>query len=271
MSSTTDSCAIFRRLHESGCFVMPNPWDVGSARVLEQLGFPALATTSSGLAWSLGRQDNSVSRNDTIAHMRKMTAAVNVPINADFEGGFARKPSDVARNVKIATTTGVAGLSIEDSTGDEADPLFEFEHAVERIRAARRAIDDSGTGIVLTARSEGFIVGRPDLAETIRRLTAYAEAGGECLFAPGLRSIEHIKEIVAAVAPKPVNVLVGSGFTTLAELTAAGVRRISVGGALARSAWAGFLGAAKEISEHGTFTRLEGGVPFADMNKFFEE
>ena len=269
MSSSTDSCAIFRRLHESGCFVMPNPWDVGTARVLEQLGFPALATTSSGLAWSLGRQDNGVSRNDTIAHMRKMTAAVDVPINADFEGGFARKPSDVARNVKIATTTGVAGLSIEDSTGDEADPLFEFELAVDRIRAARRAIDDSGTGIVLTARSEGFIVGRPDLAETIRRLTAYAEAGAECLYAPGLSTLQDVASVVKALAPKPVNVLVGSDFTTVAELADAGVRRISVGGALARAAWGSFLYAAAEIAEHGTFARLAAGVPFPVLNRRF--
>ena len=186
MSPSNDSRAEFRRLHESGCFVMPNPWDVGSARVLEQLGFPALATTSSGLAWSLGRRDNSVSRNETIAHLRAMAEAVEVPVNADFEDGFATMPSDIARNVKIATTTGIAGLSIEDSTGDESEPLFEFALAVERISAARRAIDESGTGILLTARSEGFIVGRPDLAETIRRLTAYAEAGADCLYAPGL-------------------------------------------------------------------------------------
>ena len=269
MSSSTDSCAIFRRLHESGCFVMPNPWDVGSARVLEQLGFPALATTSSGLAWSLGRRDNSVSRNDTIAHMRKMAAAVEVPINADFEDGFARKPSDVARNVKTATTTGVAGLSIEDSTGDEADPLFEFELAVERIGAARRAIDDSGTGIVLTARSEGFIVGRPDLAETIRRLTAYAEAGADCLYAPGLSTVQDVAAVVNALAPKPVNVLVGSDFTTVAELADLGVRRISVGGALARAAWGSFLYAASEIAEHGTFARLAAGVPFPVLNRRF--
>jgi methylisocitrate lyase len=269
MNSSTDSRVVFRRLHESGCFVMPNPWDVGSARVLEQLGFPALATTSSGLAWSLGRRDNSVSRNETIAHLKAMAAAVEVPINADFEDGFATKPGDVARNVKIATTTGIAGLSIEDSTGDDAEPLFEFDLAVDRIRAARRAIDDSGTGILLTARSEGFIVGRPDLAETIRRLTAYAEAGADCLYAPGLSTTQEVATVVKALAPKPVNVLVSTDFTTVAELADLGVRRISVGGALARAAWGSFLYAASEIAEHGTFARLAAGIPFPVLNRRF--
>jgi len=270
MTTPNDIRRRFHELHKSGCFVIPNPWDVGSARILEQLGFKALATTSSGFAWTQGRADNHVTLEAALAHLRAMSAAVTIPLNADFEGGFAVKPDGVAANVTAATGTGISGLSIEDSTGDPANPLFDFSLAVERVAAARQAIDQSGTGVLLTGRSEGFIVGRPDLAETIRRLTAYADAGAECLFAPGLRSIEHIREVVAAVAPTPVNVLVGSGFTTHAELTAAGVRRISVGGALARTAWAGFLAAAKEISEQGTFTRLESGVPFADMNKFFE-
>jgi 2-methylisocitrate lyase-like PEP mutase family enzyme len=269
MNQSTDQRIVFRRLHENGCFVMPNPWDVGSARVLEQLGFPALATTSSGFAWSLGRRDNSVSRNETIAHLRAMAEAVDVPVNADFEDGFASQPSDVARNVKIATTTGVAGLSIEDSTEDEENPLFEFSMAVERIRAARQSIDESGTGIVLTARSEGFIVGRPDLAETIKRLTAYGEAGADCLYAPGLPTAQDVATVVNAVAPKPVNVLVGSDFTTVAELADLGVRRISVGGALARAAWGSFLYAASEIAEHGTFARLGSGVPFEVLNRRF--
>jgi len=269
MNPSNDSRAEFRRLHESGCFVMPNPWDVGSARVLEQLGFPALATTSSGLAWSLGRRDNSVSRNETIAHLRSMAEAVDVPVNADFEDGFATMPSDIARNVKIATTTGIAGLSIEDSTGDEAEPLFEFALAVERIAAARKAIDESGTGVLLTARSEGFIAGRPDLAETVRRLTAYAEAGADCLYAPGLSTTQDVATVVKAVAPKPVNVLVSSDFTTVAELADLGVRRISVGGALARAAWGSFLYAASEIAEHGTFARLGAGVPFPVLNRRF--
>ena len=259
----------FHELHETGCFVMPNPWDVGSARLLAQLGFPALATTSSGFAWSLGRPDNTVGVDEVLAHLRTMSASIDLPLNADFEGGFAVRPDDVARNVSAATATGIAGLSIEDSTGDAEDPLFEFSLAVERIRAARRAVDASGTGVLLTARSEGFVVGRPDLKETIRRLTAFAEAGADCLFAPGLRSKSDISAVVTAVAPKPVNVLVSSDFTTLAELTAAGVRRISVGGALARTAWGSFLNAAKEIREQGTFTRLSAPAPFASMDGLF--
>jgi 2-methylisocitrate lyase-like PEP mutase family enzyme len=259
----------FHELHRTGCFVIPNPWDVGSARLLAQLGFSALATTSSGFAWSLGRPDNNVTLAEALAHLRTMSESVDLPLNADFEGGFAIPPDEVAANVAAATTTGIAGLSIEDSTGDATNPLFDFPLAVDRIRAARRAIDASGTGVLLTGRSEGFIVGRPDLKETIRRLTAYAEAGADCLFAPGLRSIGDITAIVSAVAPKPVNVLVSSDFTTLADLAAVGVRRISVGGALARAAWGAFLSAAKEIREQGTFTRLSAAVPFASMDGLF--
>jgi len=269
MTPATDRHTVFRRLHESGCFVIPNPWDVGSARLLAQLGFPALATTSSGFAWSQGRADNHVSLDEALAHIRSIASAVDVPVNADFEGGFAVEPADVAANVAAATATGIAGISIEDSTGDTANPLFDFTLSVERIRAARRAIDASGTGVLLTGRSEGFIVGRPDLAETIRRLTAYAEAGAECLYAPGIRSKQEIAAVVSAVAPKPVNVLAGSDFTTVAELAAAGVRRISVGGALARAAWTGFLEAAKEIAERGTFAGLGRAVSFADINGAF--
>ena len=269
MSSHTNRCHTFRQLHESGCFVIPNPWDLGSARLLAALGFRALATTSSGIAWSMGTSDNHVSLEATLARLRSISQGVEIPVNADFEGGFAVAPAAVARNVAAATTTGIAGLSIEDSTGDSSSPLFEFQLAVERIRAARRAIDDSGTDILLTARSEGFIVGRPDLGETIRRLTAFAEAGADCLYAPGLRAVTDIKTVVEAVAPKPVNVLVGSDFTTVAELAQAGVRRISVGGALARAAWAGFLEAATEIAEHGTFTTLTRAVPFAEINRSF--
>jgi len=263
------SSEVFRRLHESGCFVIPNPWDVGSARLLARLGFPALATTSSGFAWSLGRPDNGVSLEEALAHFRVISRSVELPVNADFEGGFAVDPAEVGANVAAATSTGIAGLSIEDSTGDPARPLFDFTHAVERIQAARRAIDRSGSGVLLTGRSEGFLVGRPDLAETIRRLTAYAEAGADCLYAPGIRARAEITSVVGAVAPKPVNVLVGSDFATVAELAEAGVRRISVGGALARAAWAGFLQAAKEIAELGTFTGLARAVPFADINGAF--
>ncbi len=249
--------------------MIPNPWDLGSARLLTRLGFPALATTSSGFAWSLGRPDNHVSLDEALAHLRAVAGGVEVPVNADFEGGFAVSPAEVAANVGAATATGIAGLSIEDSTGDQSSPLFDFGLAVDRIRAAREAIDASGSGVLLTGRSEGFIVGRPDLGETIRRLVAYAEAGVECLYAPGIRTLADISSVVAAAAPLPVNVLVGSDFTTVAQLAALGVRRISVGGALARAAWTGFLQAAKEIAEHGTFTALAHAVPFADVDRAF--
>jgi 2-methylisocitrate lyase-like PEP mutase family enzyme len=259
----------FRRLHESGCFVMPNPWDIGSARILVGLGFPAIATTSAGLAWSLGHRDNQISREVSLAHLRAVAGSVDVPVNADFEDGFATEPAAVAANVASATATGIAGLSIEDSTGDAAEPLFDFTLAVERIQAARRAIDASGTGVVLTGRSEGFIVGRPDLAKTIERLVAYAEAGADCLYAPGVRARNDIAAIVRAVGPRPVNVLVGGDFTTVAELAELGVRRISVGGALARAAWTGFLAAAKEIAGQGTFTALGRSVPVPELNGLF--
>ena len=267
----TGSAAIarFRELHRSGLFVMPNPWDVGSARLLEQLGFQALATTSSGFSWTLGRPDNGVTLDEALEHLRAMAAAVRVPINADFEGAFAVDPDGVAANVSAAAATGVAGLSVEDSTGDPAAPLFDFALAVDRIKASRRAIDASGTSILLTARTEGFIVGRPDLRETIRRLTAFADAGADCLFAPGLRATADIASVVDAVAPKPVNVLVGSDFVTVAELERLGVRRISVGGALARTAWSAVLQAAGEIAERGTFSSLGSAMPFADVNGRF--
>jgi methylisocitrate lyase len=269
MTDIDDRRRLFHDLHRSGCFVIPNPWDRGSARVLASLGFRALATTSAGFAWSQGRRDNDVTVDQALAHIRDIAGAVDVPVNADFEGGFAVDPEDVATNVAAAAATPVAGLSIEDSTGDPAEPLFEFELAVDRIRAARAAIDRSGTGILLTGRSEGFIVGRPDLNETIRRLTAYAEAGAECLYAPGLRDLDDIGAVVNAVAPKAVNVLVGAGFATVPELAVLGVRRISVGGALARTAWTGFLEAAREIADHGRFEALGRAVPFHDINGMF--
>jgi 2-methylisocitrate lyase-like PEP mutase family enzyme len=269
MAPIADRRDAFRRLHESGCFVIPNPWDLGSARLLAGLGFRALATTSSGFAWSLGRPDNRVTLDEALAHLRAIAGGVELPVNADFEGGFAVEPAAVGANVLLATGTGIAGLSIEDSTGDLARPLFDFGLAVERVRAARAAIDASGTGVLLTGRSEGFIVRRPDLGETIRRLTAYAEAGADCLYAPGLRTRDDIAMVVAAVAPKPVNVLVGSDYITVAELADLGVRRISVGGALARAAWGGFLEAAREIAERGTFSRLARGVPFAEIDGTF--
>jgi methylisocitrate lyase len=269
-SAPADRRATFRRLHASGCFVIPNPWDPGSARWLERLGFKALATTSSGFAWSQGRADHQVSLADMLAHLRLIAGAVGVPVSADLGAGFATEPSEVAANVTAAAATGIAGLSIEDGSGDPARPLFDFALSVERVRAARRSIDDGGSGVLLTARSEGFIVGRPDLKETIRRLTAYAEAGAECLYAPGLRSTADIAAVVGAVAPLPVNVLVGGGFTTVGEMAALGVRRISVGGALARAAWSGFLEAAREIAERGAFTSLDRALSFDAVEKTFE-
>ncbi|MCC2591888.1 isocitrate lyase/phosphoenolpyruvate mutase family protein [Tessaracoccus sp. OS52] len=248
--------AEFHRLHASGCFVMPNPWDVGSARVLESMGFPALATTSAGFAWTLGRTDNEVQVEQALEHLRVVAAAVEVPVNADFQGGYAVDPEGVAANVTLAVATGIAGLSIEDASGDAADPLFEFELAVERVRAARQAIDDSGTGVLLTARSEGFVCGRPDIGETTRRLSAYAEAGADCLYAPRISSIEHVAAVVSAVAPRPVNLLINGPWITVAEAAELGVRRISVGGTLARTAWGGFLAAAREIAEEGTFSKF---------------
>ena len=253
-----DRIAAFHLLHSAGCFVMPNPWDAGSARALEQMGFKALATTSAGLAWTLGRADNQVTLDQALAHLRVVVDAVNVPVNADFEGGYAVDPQQVGANVKLAAQTGIAGLSIEDSSGDDADPLFERDLAVERIRAARRAIDESGTGILLTARSEGFVCGRPDIDETVERLRAYAEAGADCLYAPRIDMLEHVTAIVSAVSPKPVNLLINAPFSTVEEAARLGVRRISVGGTLARTAWGGFLDAAREIADAGTFTRFEG-------------
>jgi 2-methylisocitrate lyase-like PEP mutase family enzyme len=263
MSVQSEAVAEFHRLHSSGCFVMPNPWDVGSAKALEQLGFEALATTSSGFAWTVGSADSGVPRDQVLEHLRDVAEAVSVPVNADFEGGYAVDPAQVGENVTLAADTGIAGLSIEDSSGDDADPLFEFELAVERVSAARRAIDESGTGIVLTGRSEGFVVGRPDIDETIRRLRAYADAGADCLYAPRIDKLEHVEAIVSAVAPKPVNLLINAPFTTVAEAAQLGVRRISVGGTLARTAWGGFLTAAKEIADAGTFSHFE-GLPNVD-------
>lgn len=256
MSATAERIAEFRELHATGCFVMPNPWDAGSARALAAMGFRALATTSAGFAWTQGRPDNGVGLDQTLEHLRVVSAAVELPVNADFQNGFAVDPDQVAANVLLAAQTGVAGLSIEDYSGDPTVPLVEFGLAVERIRAARAALDDSGSGIVLTGRSEGFVWDRPDIDETIRRLIAYAEAGADCLYAPRISSPEHVSAIVAAVAPKPVNLLINAPFITVAEAARLGVRRISVGGVLAKTAWRGFLDAAQEIADQGTFSRF---------------
>jgi methylisocitrate lyase len=259
----------FHALHASGCFVMPNPWDPGTARVLAQLGFPALATTSAGFAWTVGRRDNDVPLETMLDHLVAMAAAVDVPVNADFEGGFAVAPDGVAANVTRAVATGIAGLSIEDSTGDAAAPLYDRALAVDRVRAARAAIDASGTGVLLTARTEGFIAGRPDLDETVARIRAFAEVGADCVYAPGIKTRDEIAAVVAAAAPTPVNLLVYGAFITLAQAAALGVRRISVGGALARAAWAGTFAAVREILDRGTFEALSAAVPSSELNGRF--
>jgi 2-methylisocitrate lyase-like PEP mutase family enzyme len=261
--------AAFRRLHESGCFVIPNPWDIGSARYLQHLGFKALATTSSGVAWTRGLPDNALGLEAMLAHIREIAGASDVPVNADFEGGYADDPAGVAANVRRAADTGISGLSIEDSTGRADHPLYDLPLAVERIKAARAALDQSGSGVLLTARAECFLVGHPDpLAESLRRLKAYAAAGADCLYAPGPKSRDHIQAIVAAVAPKPVNFLMGGPGMSVAEIAATGVRRISVGGALARSAWTGFIRTAKAIAQEGSFAGLADTTPFGEINGF---
>jgi 2-methylisocitrate lyase-like PEP mutase family enzyme len=267
-----DKRRAFAALHQSGCFVIPNPWDAGSARYLQSLGFQALATTSAGFAWSHARPDNGITRDMALAHLHEMVAAVDVPINADFENGFAPDAAGVAENVRLAVATGVAGLSIEDSTGDAARPLFTLDEAVQRLRAARSAIDRAGGGVMLVGRAECFLVGRPDLAETLARLQAYANAGADCLYAPGVTTREQIVALVEAVAPKPLNLLVGSASElTVADIAALGVRRISVGGALARSAWGGFMRSARVLAEQGRFDGFADAASGKDLNALFSK
>jgi 2-methylisocitrate lyase-like PEP mutase family enzyme len=268
--SIADKRREFRKLHESGCFVIPNPWDVGSALYLQSLGFKALATTSSGFAWSLGRPDGGISRDQALEHQQDVVAATNLPVNADFERGFAADSAGVAENVRLAVQTGVAGLSIEDSTGNAARPLFPLGKATERISAARKAIDKSGGDTLLVARAECFLVQRPDLLEAIARLKAYANAGADCLYAPGIRTPEQITALVSAVAPKPLNLLVGwASELTLREIAALGVRRVSVGGALARSAWGGFMRAARLLAERGEFAAFADAAPGGELDGLF--
>ena len=269
--SIADKRRSFHQLHKTGCFAIPNPWDVGSACYLQGLGFKALASTSAGFAWSMARPDNGITREMVLAHLRELVAVTDLPINADFENGFGADAAGVAESVRLAVEAGVAGLSIEDSTGDAAAPLFSLETAVERLRAARGAIDKAGGDTLLVGRAECFLVGRPDLDETITRRKAYAQAGADCLYAPGIHTREQIAAVVAAVAPKPVNLLIGvTSKMTLADAAALGVRRVSVGGALARAAWGGFQRAAQLIAE-GRFDAFEGAASFADLNKFFRE
>lgn len=264
--------ARFRQLHEAGCFLMPNPWDVGSARWLEHLGFPALASTSAGLAFSLGLPDGRVPLEAVLRHLEALVGATDVPLNADFEAGYAAEAAGVAENVRRCVATGVAGLSIEDATGDRARPLFGLEEALERLTAARRAIDAAGREVVLTARAECFLVGHPDpLREALRRLEAYAAAGADCLYAPGLRTPEQVAAVVKAVAPRPVNVLASGGTFTLAQLEGLGVRRVSVGGGLARAAWAGLQRAAEEMATQGTFRAVAEATPHAALDGFLRE
>jgi 2-methylisocitrate lyase-like PEP mutase family enzyme len=267
--TTAEKRATFRNMHESGCFVIPNPYDVGSAKALKHLGFKALASTSAGFAWTIGKADNRVTLDEVCDHLAALCGAVDLPVNADFEGGFANEPEKVGANVARALKTGVAGLSIEDSTGDAAKPLYDRALAIERIRAARAAIDADNSGVLLTGRCEGFLVGQADLAMVIDRLQAYAEAGADCLYAPGIKTKEQISAVVKAVHPKPVNLLIGSPFLSVAEAADLGVRRISVGGSLARTAWAGFMRAAGEIAEKGTLTELGNGYPGGELNKMF--
>jgi 2-methylisocitrate lyase-like PEP mutase family enzyme len=270
--STTEKRNIFCRLHDSGCFAIPNPWNVGTARYLQGLGFKALATTSSGYAHAQGYADGAQSCDEVLAHFREIAAATDVPVNADFEGGFADDPAGVAENVRLCVATGVAGLSIEDSTGDPDRPLYDFDLALARVKAARAAIDKAGGDVVFTARTEGFIRGRPDLDETIRRLKAFADAGADCLYSPGIKTREQIEATVKAVAPKPVNFLNSGAFGfTVKDLGEMGVRRISVGGTLARAAMNAFINSAREIANEGKFDSFAGVVSNAELNKFFND
>jgi len=262
----------FRELHAAGCFVIPNPWDAGSARYLASLGFKALASTSSGFAWSHARPDGAMPRDAVLAHLREIMAATDLPVNADFESGYGATPADVAESVRLAVETGVAGLSIEDSTGDPTRPVHDLQDALARLRAARGAIDAAGGDTLLVGRAENYLHGRPDLADTIARLRAYAEAGADCLYAPGIKTRADIAAVVAAVAPKPVNLLVGApSELTLADIAALGVRRVSVGGGLARSAWGGFMRAARSISEQGSFDGLADAASNAELNALFRD
>lgn len=259
--------SVFRHLHESGCFVIPNPFDAGSAVMLQSLGFKALASSSAGMAWSMARSDNKVQRADVLAHLKLLTEATDIPVNADYENGFADDPDGVAANVTLAIDTGIAGLSIEDSTGNKEQPLYDFDLAVARIKAARAAIDKSGSGVLLTARSEGFFVGRPDLDETVKRIKAYAAAGADCLYAPGIKEEAQIVAIVQAASGKPVNLLtMGHSVEQAAKL---GVRRISVGGSLARAAYGEFMRVAKEIAEQGSFAGFARAMPGLELNRMF--
>ena len=271
MPSLAEKRAAFKRLHQEGCFVMPNPWDVGSAKYLQSLGFKAVATTSGGLAWAQGRDDGAITREVVLAHVAAVSAAVDIPLNVDFEAGFGATADEVGDSVRRCVEAGASGLSIEDFPAGGSKSLYPFDEAVERLKAARAAIDKTGAGVVLTGRSEGLLRNAADMEETIRRLKAYSAAGADCLYAPLLRTREEIKAVIEAVAPKPVNVLIGwASDLTVADLASLGVRRASVGTALARTAWGGFMGVAREIAEHGSFKGFASGAPSGDIVKAFK-
>jgi 2-methylisocitrate lyase-like PEP mutase family enzyme len=272
MPTVAEKRKTFHALHVSGCFVIPNPWDIGSARWLQGAGFKALASTSSGFAWSQGFPDNHVTREMVLSHLRALVEATDVPVNADFEGGFAHDPAGVSESVALAVATGIAGLSIEDSTGDKDKPLYDLDAATARMRAARAAIDKVDGDTMLVGRAEGFLVGRSDLDEVIVRLKAYANAGADCLYSPGISKPEQISAVVKAVAPKPFNLLIGGPMgISVKDAAALGVRRISVGGALARSAWGGFIRMAKQIAEEGRFDGFAEAASGGELNKFFSK
>ena len=268
MTAVTERRQVFRELHRAGCFALPNPWDIGSAKYLGHLGFKAIATTSAGFAFSRGVADGAVGLHAMLAHIGEIVAATNLPVNADFENAYADDANTAAENVRLCVEAGVAGVSIEDNSGRKDRPLYEIEHAADRIRAAHEAIHDSG--VVLVGRAECFLVGVNDIDEVIRRLVAYAEAGADCLYAPGIRERDHISAVVKAVAPKPVNLLISApGGLTMRDAAELGVRRVSVGGALARAAWGGFIRAAKELIESGRFDGFAGAEPHGELQQFF--
>jgi len=270
MPTIADKRRTFRKLHETGCFVIPNPWDIGSARYLQHLGFKALATTSAGFAFTRALPDGGVPRDMMLAHIREIVEATDLPVNADFGEGFAHDPAGVAESVRLCGETGVAGLSVEDATGDGGEPLYDLDTAVQRMRAARAAIDKAGGDVLLVGRCECFLVGKPDIAETVARLKAYSAAGADCLYAPGIRTRQEVAAVVEAAAPKPVNVIrAAAPGLSVAELAALGVRRISVGSALARAAWGVFMKASQEILTEGRFDAFVGATPNAELNKLF--
>ena len=268
MPTIAERRTTFRQLHEAGCFAIPNPWDIGSAKYLQHLGFKAIATTSAGFAFSRGLSDGAVKRDDMLAHIRELVEATDIPVNADYENGYVDDPDDVAESVKLCVATGVAGLSIEDATDRKESRIYDVDLAVERIRAAREAIGDSG--VVLVGRAEGYLVGRENIDQVIKRLIAYSEAGADCLYAPGFKERDHLKAVVAAVAPKPSNILIGGAIgLTMKDAASLGARRVSVGGAFARAAWAGFIRSAKELIERGTFHELSNAASYAELQELF--